>query len=406
MPGRGIFARRRGGPAQPAGPAGAEAVREQLQRVLADPLFHNSKRYSSLLRFIVDRTLDGHNEDLKERIIGIEVFDRSPDYDTSLDPTVRVTAIEVRRRLSLYYMEPARERELRIEVPKRAYVAEFRLPEQTPLEREPGPLGRRKLWYVGAPVAAGILALAAWALPRALSPGPVIDQFWAPVLSGPGPVVFYVSSPFGGAPIPPQPSSPPASADSGMRFLEFVKRRGEVPMTDVSAASSLSSFLQRRGRESVVRPARGASLADLRLAPAVLLGSYNNDWVVRLGDALHFRFRRESEVGLRWIEDGANPASRNWAVDLSAPYGQVNADYALIARVLDQTTGRWLIVIGGLTGFGTSAACEMAMDPKAMVSLGARLPKDWASKNLQVVLAVKLVQGSPGVSQVVATRSW
>jgi hypothetical protein len=144
----------------------------------------------------------------------------------------------------------------------------------------------------------------------------------------------------------------------------------------------------------------------LRSAPAVLLGSYYNDWAIRLGGDLHFRFRRESDLGLRWIEDTANPQNRSWAMDLSAPYGQVNEDYALISRVLDPSAGRWLITIGGLTGSGTSAACEVAADANAMASLGTHLPKNWANKNLQIVLAVKLVQGSPGAARVIAAYSW
>jgi hypothetical protein len=382
-----------------------------VERIVADPLFRNSKRYSGLLKFIAERSLDGRSEDLKERIIGTEVFGRTPDYDTSNDATVRVAANEVRKRLSLYYNEPGRERELRIEVPSGSYLAEFRLPE-SPAIREPTPQesrrepGGRKLRYLVSSVAVVILGLAAWGLFRAFSPKPAIDQFWAPMLSGSQPVVLYLSSPIGATPGSAPPSAPSVSADPGKQFHEFLKQRGQVPMADVNSASALTAFLQRKGKESVVRSARDANLSDLRSAPAVLLGSYNNDWVVKLGEGLHFRFRRESELGLRWIEDSANPQSRNWAMDLSAPYGQVNEDYVLISRVMDQTEGRWVIVIGGLTGFGTSTACEIVTDPNAMASLSAHFPKNWASKNLQVVVAVKLVQGSPGASRVVGTYSW
>ena len=403
---RGIYAQARSESGQPICPANPEAIREQVKRIVADPLFRNSKRYSGLLKFIAERSLDGRNEELKERIIGIEVFQRSPDYDTSNDATVRVAANEVRKRLSLYYHEPGREQELRIEVPSGSYVAEFRLPELTPPLAQPVPAATGKLWYFGSAVAVVLLALAAVGLVRALSPKPVIDQFWSPIVSGSRPVVLYLSSPFGNVPSSTPPSASSASADPGKQFHEFLKQRGQVPMADVNSASALSAFLQRKGKESVVRSARDATLSDLRSAPAVLLGSYNNDWVVKLGADLHFRFRRESEFGLRWIEDSANPQSRNWAMDLSVPYGQVNEDYVLISRVMDQTEGRWLIVIGGLTGLGTSTACEIVTDPNAMASLSAHLPRNWASKNLQVVLAVKLVQGSPGAPRVVGAYSW
>ena len=92
-------------------------VRNQLQRILSSPVFQNSKRYASVLKFVVDRTLEGSGGELKERTIGIEVFNRTPDYDTSTDHAVRSAVAEVRKRLAQYYQEnPARRtanRELR-----------------------------------------------------------------------------------------------------------------------------------------------------------------------------------------------------------------------------------------------------------------------------------------------------
>jgi len=58
-------------------------VRGQLQRILASPIFRNSKRNCNLLSHVVERTLEGHRDDLKERAIGIDVFGRSIDYDTT-----------------------------------------------------------------------------------------------------------------------------------------------------------------------------------------------------------------------------------------------------------------------------------------------------------------------------------
>ena len=53
-----------------------------------------------LLRYVVEQTLSGNEENLKERTLGVEVFRRSPDYDTNLDPVVRLSAGEVRKRLA------------------------------------------------------------------------------------------------------------------------------------------------------------------------------------------------------------------------------------------------------------------------------------------------------------------
>jgi len=78
-----------------------ERVREELNRVLASHEFRTSKRSQEFLRYVVEHTLTGHGDMLKERTIGIEVFGRPTSYDPSDDATVRVKAGEVRKRLGL-----------------------------------------------------------------------------------------------------------------------------------------------------------------------------------------------------------------------------------------------------------------------------------------------------------------
>ncbi len=78
----------------------APKVREQLERLLAHPLFANSKRYPALLGYTVEQTLLGNAAELKERSIAVEVFGRAPTYDANADPVVRITAGEVRKRLT------------------------------------------------------------------------------------------------------------------------------------------------------------------------------------------------------------------------------------------------------------------------------------------------------------------
>src|SRR6202166_3966121 len=103
-------------------------VREQLRRLVAHPLFTNSKRYPVLLTYTVEQTLLGTAGDLKERTIGIEAFGREPSYDVNLDPVVRMTAAEVRKRLIQYYYSPDHVGEPIIELPVGSYVPLFREP--------------------------------------------------------------------------------------------------------------------------------------------------------------------------------------------------------------------------------------------------------------------------------------
>jgi len=99
-----------------AEPSNADIL-QQLERVVASKHFRNSRRYPAFLRFVVEHTLAGKTDVLKERTLGTEVFDRPSDYDTNADPIVRVTAGEVRKRIAQYYQDPGHEEELRIDLP-------------------------------------------------------------------------------------------------------------------------------------------------------------------------------------------------------------------------------------------------------------------------------------------------
>ena len=79
-----------------------QKIRIELQTILASEFFRGSKRCQSFLTFVVEAVLSGDADQLKERTLGIEVFHRSPSYDTGEDAIVRVKANEVRRRLAQY----------------------------------------------------------------------------------------------------------------------------------------------------------------------------------------------------------------------------------------------------------------------------------------------------------------
>src|SRR5450755_3799314 len=106
-----------------------DAIRKQLERMLANPLFKNSKRYPNLLRYIVEHTLLGAASELKERNLGVQVFGRELDYDTNADPIVRATAGEIRKRIAQYYHEHGHEAEVRIDLLPGSYVPGFEILE-------------------------------------------------------------------------------------------------------------------------------------------------------------------------------------------------------------------------------------------------------------------------------------
>jgi tetratricopeptide (TPR) repeat protein len=96
-------------------------VSAALDRVLLSPSFARSSRLTSFLRFIVNEQLCGRGTPPKEYVLGVQVFDRDPDYDPRIDPIVRVQARQLRFKLREYYDTTGRMDPIRIELPKGSY---------------------------------------------------------------------------------------------------------------------------------------------------------------------------------------------------------------------------------------------------------------------------------------------
>jgi TolB-like protein/Flp pilus assembly protein TadD len=134
----------------------AQAVHRQLERALTSSSFARSERLSRFLRFVVERHLAGHDSDLKESVIGMEVFG-NPDYDPKQDSTVRTEAGRLRARLAEYYLGEGSGDPVIIELPKGGYVPLIRRLEKAPAETKARP---RRLWLLASLVGCA-LALAA-----------------------------------------------------------------------------------------------------------------------------------------------------------------------------------------------------------------------------------------------------
>src|SRR5580698_6995833 len=81
-------------------------IQAQLTKILASPIFVRSERLCRFLRLTVDRTLAGEADQIKEYLLGREVFDRDERYDPRIDSIVRVEARRLRAKLRQYYEGP------------------------------------------------------------------------------------------------------------------------------------------------------------------------------------------------------------------------------------------------------------------------------------------------------------
>ena len=146
----------------------SDPIRAGLERTLASGEFANSERMRRFLRFIVEETLAGRGDCLKETQIGIHVFDRVPGYDPKADAIVRVEARRLRSKL-LEYAEQHRADPLVIELPKGGYLPAFRWRElsfETPKAAIPAELRRKFAWrwavIPGVALLAGIIIASYW----------------------------------------------------------------------------------------------------------------------------------------------------------------------------------------------------------------------------------------------------
>src|SRR5262245_7966909 len=104
----------------------ASLVQAELDRILASDLFTRSERLSAFLKFIVEQTLAGHGDSLKEQVIAVELYGKGADFNTAADPIVRVDARRLRDRLREYYAT-ATDHRLVISVPKGSYTPVFQV---------------------------------------------------------------------------------------------------------------------------------------------------------------------------------------------------------------------------------------------------------------------------------------
>lgn len=392
-----------------------DAVIQQLDRLLQNPHFHKSKRFPIFLRFVVTEALAGRGDNLKERTLGVEVFGKEPNYDTTEDPIVRVTAGEIRKRIAQYYQEPGHEQEIRVLLPPGSYVPHFSPPvhrKATDQKQEQpvlAPLSVPKRISTIAPhsfswakfgVVIAVLVIAgcgfAW---QALRPS-AIEQFWAPFAKSPDPVLFCIADQSQYSTITLRDAADP------QRQTTVSDRMITVIIDDVNPLVDIAGLLHTYGRSYRVQGETATTLSDLRRSPSVFIGAYDNGWTLRLTSPLRFHFANNSEMTRFWIEDRKNPTKQDWLLERSHQDTGTYKDYAVVARLLDPNTDRFVVVAAGIARGGTVAAGEFLVNSHYMDEFALRASKDWSRKNLEIVLETQVIDGRSGPPRIDEVYTW
>lgn len=406
----------------------AVLVREQLRRLVAHPLFTNSKRYPVLLTYTVEQTLLGNAGDLKERTIGVEAFGREPSYDVNLDPVVRTTAAEVRKRLIQYYYSPDHAGELVIELPLGSYVPSFRelahhssasdyiqgaaehvesLPQHPKASEIPLADSKRKLarssiynWLLTAVALFFAVLLGFW-IGRVKTPIPAarpsepsnLARFWEPLTATSSRITYCLGV-------------ATDSVDLQSRTVhEFPPNEGgSLNVYDViTLARSIAPIVPKNG-EFRVMAASDTGFAQLREGPFVLIGAFDNPWTMRITQDLPIGFEYDNQV--RKVVDRTSSPKKSWALQWQVPGKTLARDYAVVARLHDNVTGEPVILLAGILGEGTEAASEVVSNQAYLDAVLEKAPKNWDQLNLEAVIEANVIEGHPGPPIVVAVQTW
>ena len=428
-----------------------ETLRRELDAVMASVPFRGSQQCRGFLSYVVTHSLRGDEGSLKERVIGNAVFGRSTGYDTGDDPVVRIRAAEVRKRLAQYYQSLEQPPRVTIQIPSGSYRASFiwerdsvapqpaaTVTEEPPqvvspsaeavvtpslpaleVKRDHASTWATKRSYTPWMIAASavVLALIATAIVvryRRSLPDRLVTSFWAPFLNSPKPVliaigsnaVYRISDDFAD-----QYSREHHLQDEGMEFyptlppdatLRSVGMHSAadsfVALGDVAAVSEAVTELTRLQKPYQERFSNDISFAELRSAPTLLIGGFNNPMTRELTRNFPIVF-----VSRHRIEDRQQPG-KAWV--LTAPEDSHDTeDYAIISRSV-QDGNAPLICVAGMGQYGTLAATDFVFQPAAIASLEKLSPTDWQHHNLQLLLRIKVIDFKPVSVDVIASHIW
>jgi hypothetical protein len=435
----------------------ADALREHLRLITESPAFKGSRRSQEFLQFVVARALDGHFDDLKERVLGVELFGRSPSYDTGDDAIVRVTACDVRKRLNQYYVEYGAQSDFRIDLPPGSYIPDIHTvtppPSALPAKAEPAkpvitspsitemvetvtpavgiPVevakparGVRLVWLAAALAAIAVAGGAFWlwkerrpteamVSPEHTLPWSAMIQpnrqirliFCDPEIVGIQRLLNYSInlSDYANQHYWPADMKPEAR-----RILQASSYRGaSVAAVDAGIALKMDALILPLTKRSMqMQTARNVRLGDFKTEDSfVLFGSpRSNPWLELFQDQLDFSFefdnvRKAEFVRNRHPQNGEAaayvPTAEGWGT------GQA---YGIVALVNNPEQNGQVLLIAGSNAEATEAAGKLVTNidalPKILKSAG--IDSNGRIRHFEILLRVSTMAGLPNTYDVVA----
>lgn len=418
------------------------AASRQLRKILQNVRFQTSPRCYSFLEYVVEQTLAGRAELLKERTLGIEVFHRDLCYSTSADPVVRNAASETRKKLAQYYCENEHRDELRILIPSGTYAAAFELPreheepahaqydcDKLPLDgtldsdaecadsaagrvecHAPGQKFRLR-WLMGwRMVALLFLALLLGAVTlfwKHTQSDRALRAFWSPFLNTKSSVLIstvelrasYLYA-------PSRVLRQPRLEDNN--YVDINLHNVPVlPVVDSNTVGELIGYLRFHQQNYFTKTSTETSIQDLQNYPTVVMGGFDNDWTLRLTREMRYFYGHDEDKSEYWIADRKSPATRLGAFSLlQNNLNEVNTDYALIVRLPHSEMGQPILIFGGITPIATGAAMQFLNNERALREFVDHAPPGWQDKNVELLIGTQIVAGKSGPPRLISSYIW
>jgi hypothetical protein len=413
----------------------APDVRQELAKIIASPAFRSSPRSQEFLQHVVEKALEGSLDDLKERIIGADLFGRAADYDTGADSIVRVVANETRRRLTEYRHDQPGESRVRIELAAGSYLPSFQIGEPASTHSVSEPAGfpapsRARTFWIGA----AVLALAvccvwlAWQnrslrtqLAARVSPASDLPPWSALFGKGRGIHIILADTSIGGVQnilksrlslsdyvnrnyFPAGVALKPELAG----FLKFLMSNQYTSASYSTTAIRIAQLAQANGAPVNVSFAREMSLRTIKDGENfVILGTARaNPWAQLIEDRLNFH----SEFGNSTDEPTfENRAPRAGELKKYVPANltpSLSESYGLVAFLPSVFQGGHILFVAGTSSQGTEGAGEFLTDLSRLeaelskIGLKAGAPP----RGFELLLRAKHTAGAPVRSEVVAHR--
>lgn len=406
-----------------------------IEKVTASPSFQKSARIRELLRFMAERTLHGHVQDLTEHNIGSTVFGKPQDYNVVEDSSVRVQVRQLRLKLHEYFDGEGREEPWVVEIPKGAYTTVFRNVESRASTnatheslRPQSRLGLRLLpWTLAALFFSSTAALwfsrprpaatpaPPWPLAPLFTPGGqsvrvvVADANYGMMrLVDQRPVTLerYLSPSYrsGEDLLAPHPTERETRL---MRYLNGALLTSYADLVVVDTLMRLSG--QARDDFSIVS-ARDLNPRDLEDGSFVFVGSpSSNPWVSYFDNKLNFQEREGSVVGegpKYFLNLHLRPGEQERYQGLAFT-GSSGEDYATIALLPLPSGHGNVLILQGLQQEGTEAAGLFLADADNRKALQKALGITGTAAQpvyFEALIRNQAIAGAPSATSIVATR--